>query len=401
MSKYFNFHDSLFEKTNSVLKYSIKNKKTESYIFFNPKMLSSFNNLINNATGYTVTDDTNSYNELINNVDRMIANKMLCIGLSRDEINEILNNNSHLILVIGENLPYGNIYGFCAITFKKKTYNTSYGHNEEQYIYADFICSHSNIQYAGDKLLTELFNIAKICNINKIKLESVESAVKFYEKYGFNKTRDGFVKYINKTPIDFQNIETYVYCTDSALNNIKEDDGYLESFDIPTSNVSNELIIELSTFLQNSTAFKEKNTDSAIKKITEYFDNSIVIVVKNIDLILGFALLVPSFSGNIFSPSIYLFFSNVEIFESDKIVLEEIEKYCNSLNAYYVKVFPSKLNIKFYEENGYKSIYKYDRYIYKKLTYLGGKKRKTKRKMTKRKMTKRKGKMSHNRRILI
>jgi hypothetical protein len=43
------------------------------------------------------------------------------------------------------------------------------------------------LKYAGDSLIKTILEISGLLGIVKIKLKSVESAISFYEKYGFVK----------------------------------------------------------------------------------------------------------------------------------------------------------------------------------------------------------------------
>ena len=74
-------------------------------------------------------------------------------------------------------LPNGNIYGFDVIVFDE-TKNA---------LYIDVICSHIGIKSAGDTLIKAVESISKQLLMSKITLTSVESAIPFYEKYGFIK----------------------------------------------------------------------------------------------------------------------------------------------------------------------------------------------------------------------
>lgn len=74
-------------------------------------------------------------------------------------------------------MPNGNIFGFALINFNEK----------DNSVYIDVICSHTGIKYAGEILLNSIDYMCNTLLITKIKLNSVSSAVSFYEKYGFKK----------------------------------------------------------------------------------------------------------------------------------------------------------------------------------------------------------------------
>jgi predicted GNAT family N-acyltransferase len=70
-----------------------------------------------------------------------------------------------------------NIFGFALIKFDQK-------HNS---IYIDVICSHIGIKCAGDILIKEIEYISKTLSMTEIYLKSVNTAISFYERYGFTK----------------------------------------------------------------------------------------------------------------------------------------------------------------------------------------------------------------------
>ena len=103
----------------------------------------------------------------------------LCKGLNSEYI---LNsfNNVDAVIIIGSTmdiLPNGNIFGFALIKFDEKTNS----------IYIDIICSHIGIKGAGDMLINKIEDMSRRLFITKIQLQSVKSAITFYQKYGFIK----------------------------------------------------------------------------------------------------------------------------------------------------------------------------------------------------------------------
>lgn len=369
--------------------YDIKNKSTNTYIYVNPKdNLRLDLSTLNNAN-YVVTYNETNYSEITNSLIELIKNKLLCINLSYEKISKSIDNCSMLV-IIGDNLPYGNIYSFSAISYISEPINTIYGIEYDRYLYADYICSHINVKYAGEKILNSLFELSRLFDINEIKLEPVESAVKFYEKYGFIHSNDNYIikngnkllkhlmiKYINQPPVDI-NIETQIYISEEGLNYIKEDEDEIElnNFNSLLNPITNEVINQLTAFLQNDT----KEAYDWLKENTEY---NITIVVKNITNkeILGFALIQPIVFYNKLTLLVFDIFANKHVLGSSKIIINEIEKYAKSINAYYIKAYFNSDNINFYKENGYKPVSSLETniFVYKTIKMNGGKK-KTKRK---------------------
>ena len=74
-------------------------------------------------------------------------------------------------------MPNGNIFGFALINFNEN----------DNSVYIDVICSHIGVKYAGDILIRSINYICSILFIKKITLNSVSSAISFYERYGFYK----------------------------------------------------------------------------------------------------------------------------------------------------------------------------------------------------------------------
>lgn len=396
-----NFNETIFSKNNANLKYNIKNVNTQSYIYVNPNPSKNTSQLnitpLNNANYITIAGE-NYYNNIIYLINNLILNKQLCTGLIPSKIISAINECNFLLVIGDNNVSNGNIYSFCALSYFEETINTSYGFEKDNYIYADYVCSHTSVKYAGEKLLNALFDLATLCNVNKISLQPVDDAVKFYEKYGFiyyghqtfnNKLRVIMNKYIKEQPKDIYPTHSTVYITDTALANIKDEDDELSSFVAQTTQTNQQLINELATFLQTNTDFKENNMNDAIEKITEYFDNYIIITVKNNYSTLGFALISLEFYVNNFSTIIVGIYANTNIIESSKIILDEVENYSKSINAKFVRTFFGEWNIRFYEENGYKFKLKSDQLLYKTISStLGGKRKQTKKRKYKRKKSK-------------
>jgi hypothetical protein len=170
-------------------RYSIKNKEPKTYIYFKPtksnnlddiKLLLEYDDKINI---YPNNEDVNPYNSYKNVTDyiyRIINNtKFLCKGLNNDYILDSFNNVDAAV-IIGSSidiLPNGNIFGFALINFDE----------EINALYIDVICSHIGISGAGKFLIEQIEYICRTLSMTEIYLKSVNSAIPFYEKYGFSR----------------------------------------------------------------------------------------------------------------------------------------------------------------------------------------------------------------------
>lgn len=189
------------------VRYNLKNDRTiQTYLYFRPTESNNLDDIktIIEYSGevkvYPNNEDVNTYNSYKNVTDyifRIITNSnFLCKGLNPSYIFDGFDN-ADAILVIGSSmnlLPNGNIYGFSLINFDE-------AHNS---VYIDIICSHIGIKYAGEILIKTIQDICEKLFITKIYLKSVESAISFYEKYGFTKKESScdnmclMIKTINK-----------------------------------------------------------------------------------------------------------------------------------------------------------------------------------------------------------
>lgn len=172
------------------LRYDIKkNINTKTYIYFNPRESNHLDDikllLENDDKIYVDPNDeqlnaNNSYKDIMNYIYRIITKTdFLCKGLNPKYILDSFDNVD-AIIIIGSSiniLPNGNIFGFALIEFNEK-------HNS---IHIDVICSHIGIRYAGDILIKTIEDMCRKLLIKYIYLNSVNSAIPFYEKYGFIK----------------------------------------------------------------------------------------------------------------------------------------------------------------------------------------------------------------------
>ena len=105
----------------------------------------------------------------------------MCVGLSNAYVEKSFFNSDALIVISSnENTTLSNngslIFGFALLKF-----------NDNNSLKIDIICSNINISGGGDVLMKSLEELCRKVNIEKIKLESVNNAVSFYEKYDFVK----------------------------------------------------------------------------------------------------------------------------------------------------------------------------------------------------------------------
>jgi len=184
------------------LKYNIKNNgTTKTYVYFKPTERNNLDDiklLIETDDRFNVNND--SYKNVTDYIYRIINNSgFLCRGLNPDYILDSFDT-ADAVVIIGSSiniLPNGNIYGFALINFDE-THNS---------IYIDVICSHIGIKSAGNILIEEIQQMCEKLFMTKIYLTSVNSAISFYEKYGFTK-KDNLcedmclmIKYINKKSV--------------------------------------------------------------------------------------------------------------------------------------------------------------------------------------------------------
>jgi hypothetical protein len=172
------------------VRYNLKNDRNiQPYVYFKPTesiILEDIKTLIgydDEIKVYPNNEDVNPYNSYKNVTEyiyRIITNTdFLCKGLNPSYISDVFDT-ADAVIVIGSSmnlLPNGNIYGFALIKFDET--NNS--------IYIDVICSHVGIKYAGEILIKTIQDICGKLFMTKIYLKSVNSAISFYEKYGFIK----------------------------------------------------------------------------------------------------------------------------------------------------------------------------------------------------------------------
>jgi hypothetical protein len=189
------------------LRYNLRNDENiKTYVYFKPTENNNLNDIKTlieydgEIIVYPNDEDVNPYNSYKNVTDyiyRIVTNSnFLCKGLNPSYISDSFDT-SDAVIIIGSSinlLPNGNIYGFALINFDES----------QNSIYIDVICSHIGIKYAGDILIKVIQYICGKLFMTKIYLNSVKSAISFYEKYGFTKKEPScddmclMIKNINK-----------------------------------------------------------------------------------------------------------------------------------------------------------------------------------------------------------
>ena len=261
-------------------------------------------------------DDTTSglFLEITKNINMMVKSKKMCRG-------ENLYVNSaedldYLIVIKSKDthLP-DQIYAFCALIKDNKLLSKLYKNGPRdvyKYLYADAICSHANVKYAGEKLIHVLFALAKSLNLN-IELTSLERARSFYEKYGF---------VINTFTPNVPPLSSHIYFIDERFL-------YLETI---IWNNNKDDISELATFYFNSNYFKQLANASltindAVNAIELFAKNYNVLIIKQKNHIKGFATIY------VVDKTLYVLnaVTDDELM-SGNILFSEIEKYYASMN---------------------------------------------------------------------
>lgn len=166
-------------------KYNIKNIDTKTYIYFKPTKIDDLDDIKvlieddNNLHIYPNNED-NNYAIVKDSIITIINNTgFLCKGLNSIYISNSFDEVDAVVIIgsLMNILPNGNIFGFALIKFDQV----------QNLIYIDVICSHAGIKGAGDILIKEIEYICEKLLITKIRLRSVDTAIGFYEKYGFTK----------------------------------------------------------------------------------------------------------------------------------------------------------------------------------------------------------------------
>lgn len=190
------------------LRYNIKNDRNiKTHIFFKPTETNNLQDIkaileADNDFNIYPNDEQepNSYNTYKNATDyiyRIVSkSEFLCKGLNPSYVLNAFDNVD-AVIIIGSSmdiLPNGNIYGFALINFDE----------EMNAIYVDVICSHIGIKGAGDVLINKIEYLTRKLFMTNIYLTSVDSAISFYERYGFIKLNKScvdmcsMIKYINR-----------------------------------------------------------------------------------------------------------------------------------------------------------------------------------------------------------
>ena len=178
-------------------RYSAKKIKTKTHIYFNKTTpeIDDIKMLLTSANFDVYPNDenenknknknknkNNTYKNAMGLIQSKVENDFLCEGLSKDYITDSFKKVDAIVAVgsPGDLLPNGSVFGFALIQFNDKTNS----------IYIDVICSHIGIKYGGEILMKEIDNICNALFMTQIRLRSVDSAISFYERYGFSKRHD-------------------------------------------------------------------------------------------------------------------------------------------------------------------------------------------------------------------
>jgi len=185
--------ESIKSSNTTRRRYSAKNIKTNTHIYFNktPHKIDDIKMLLTSANFNVYPNDedenknknkNNTYKNAMGLIQSKVKNGFLCEGLSKDYITDSFKKVDAIVAVgsPGDLLPNGSVFGFALIQFNDKTNS----------IYIDVICSHIGIKYGGEILMKEIDNICKALFMTQIRLQSVDSAILFYKKYGFSKCDD-------------------------------------------------------------------------------------------------------------------------------------------------------------------------------------------------------------------
>lgn len=159
-------------------KYNLKmDKDVKTYVFFNKPG----KNIMKQFLKYDDAE-TNKYKDISEYILQLITkSEFLCKGLKHSYVKKTFARVD-AVVVIGSSmniLPNGNIYGFALIEFDIK----------QNSVHIDVICSHYGVRGAGEKLIKEVELICNKVHLDNIYLTSVDTAITFYEKYGFVKNR--------------------------------------------------------------------------------------------------------------------------------------------------------------------------------------------------------------------
>ena len=156
----------------------------KTHIFFNPYTFHDLED-IKTLLSSDFVIDFEDYDDIKKYVMPKVINDTLCGGGLNDRYVYYSFDQVDAIVILGSNniLPDGNIYGFALVNFDEA----------KNAIYIDVICSNKDVRGAGEILIRDIERMTNILLMNGIYLNSVKSAIKFYEKFGFKKHDDSCV----------------------------------------------------------------------------------------------------------------------------------------------------------------------------------------------------------------
>jgi len=182
---YFNlqkeFFINLLDKNNS-LSSKEKKEKMQKEAFEKWKNIQSNTEKSNFSFKFPdVTDKFDNYDELVNYIlhYKIRERDEFCQNLG-EEVDDNFINSEAVFVLSGKNkpLPNGNIFAFAIVNFKKDP-------RQKDILNIEIICSNVNIKNAGSLLLKNIEDFCSVNGFSRIELDSVPTAVGFYEKYGF------------------------------------------------------------------------------------------------------------------------------------------------------------------------------------------------------------------------
>jgi hypothetical protein len=165
-------------------------QKTQS----NPQIIHCLEGVFKKTSKYIqVKSSKEDYGNLYEEIGKFVTADIACKGLNQEYIEKslaycdaiivigpagipLLPNNETPQLKIGDKIP---IYAFSTLILKP-----------QEYVKTDIICSNNTLfSGAGSNLMDAIEEMAKLIWAKYIVLESVPTAISFYEKFGFKKIK--------------------------------------------------------------------------------------------------------------------------------------------------------------------------------------------------------------------
>jgi hypothetical protein len=166
------------EEPKVIYKYDIrKSEKIKTSVYF--RINDIVTRLHTPSMQIDVEPHGHTYKEITKRIDKMVQDGLLCKGLSHTHISGVFDKADAVFVVHSSDiLPNKEtILGFALVQFLL----------HEEAFYVNIICSHKEVKGAGEFLLKKMEEISRKLSKKYIKLDSVNSAITFYEKFGFVK----------------------------------------------------------------------------------------------------------------------------------------------------------------------------------------------------------------------